>query len=233
MSERHGRAGAKWRTATNSHPAARHLLDARGGLCDNFGVETVRAFIAIELGAELKRSLESVQIKLRDAPSARRVRWVSPENMHLTLKFLGNIDAARIPDFSAALNRVAAQYAPFELTAHALGCFPNTRRPNVVWVGLEGNLIALTKLANDIDVACTALGVAPEERAFSPHLTLGRVSREASPADRDAIGGAIERFPRNDFGSIHADKVHLIRSDLRPGGPIYTILETAPLAGQS
>ncbi len=195
-------------------------------------MEMIRAFVAVELSDELKRALRNVQAKLKDAPGAHEVRWVTPDNMHLPLKFLGDTAAARVPEFTAAFQQAVAGITPFDLTAHALGCFPNVRRPNVIWVGLEGDLSRLMELAKRIDDACARLGVPREERPFSPHLTLGRIRREARPADRAELGAAVEKFPRADYGPIHADAVHFIQSDLRPSGPVYTNLTTIQLAAE-
>ncbi len=196
-------------------------------------VETIRAFVAIELSDEVKQALRNVQDKLRGAPGSREVRWVAPENMHLTLKFLGNVDRARLTRYTAALEQAAAGIPRFNLTAHALGCFPNTRKPNVIWVGLEGDLPTLLRLVQQVEEAFGEAGLEREERAFSPHLTLGRVRREARPVERAELGATIERFPRTDYGSIVAEKVHFIQSDLRPSGPVYSILGSARLTANA
>jgi 2'-5' RNA ligase len=165
------------------------------------------------------------------------------------------VSAAQVPRLGAELEQAVAGLPQFELTAHGLGCFPNVSRPNVIWVGLEGELAPLLELAKRIEDASAGLGLPREERSFSPHLTLhhagrarrgdeereersfsphltlGRIRREARPADRAELGATIEQFPRADYGVIHADAVHLIESALRPGGAVYTVLQTIQLGG--
>ena len=192
-------------------------------------METIRAFVAIELSEEIKQALRGVQVKLKTMPGADRVRWVAPNNMHLTLKFLGEVPTVRVKELTGALEQVSTDWAPFTLTARALGCFPNTRRPNVVWVGLEGDLGQLTELAQQIETTYAQLGFPPEGRPFAPHLTLGRIPREVRPADRAELGTTIEKFPRADYGTLDVSTVYFIQSDLRPAGPIYTKLASVTL----
>jgi 2'-5' RNA ligase len=194
-------------------------------------VESIRAFIAVELTDDLRRALRSMQRQLQTAPGASAVRWVAPENIHLTLKFLGNMDAARVTELSAALQTAVAGAAPFTLALRGLGCFPNTRRPNVIWVGVEGAVGEVAALAVRIEQAAAALGYPLEDRPFSPHLTVGRIKREARSDDRAVIGRAVESFPATELGVLRAEDVRLIKSDLRPDGPLYTTLATAPLGG--
>jgi 2'-5' RNA ligase len=196
-------------------------------------MEQVRAFVAIGLGEELKSEVATVQRKLQDAAAKRQVRWlvrwVAPQNIHLTLKFLGEVEAARIPDLTTALQGSADNIESFTLTVRDLGCFPSTKRPNVVWAGLDGQLPSLAEFARRIEDAFSALGFPREARLFSPHLTLGRIKREARPPERAAIGATVEQLGSLDLGIIAARAVLLIRSDLNPEGPIYTTLATVQL----
>jgi 2'-5' RNA ligase len=186
--------------------------------------ETLRLFIAIGLDDALRDALRRAQKQLQDERAMHFVRWVAPQNIHLTLKFLGNQDRALAPALTAALQRAAVQRAPFELNVRGFGCYPNTRRPNVLWVGLEGALQATALLAQAIEDQCAALGIARDERAFSPHLTLGRVNRETPHAARAEIGTRIAKAPNESLGIIRANAVDLIASALRPSGPVYTTL---------
>jgi 2'-5' RNA ligase len=192
-------------------------------------MESIRAFVAIGLGQELKRELRMVQIKLQEESAGRIVRWVAPENIHLTLKFLGEVDSARISDLTAALQKSTEGFAPFTLTVRGLGCFPSSRRPNVIWAGLDSQMPFAVELARRVQDTFRALGFQDEPRPFSPHLTLGRIKREVRPADRASIGAAVERYPVQEYGEVVVDALHLIRSDLRPEGPTYTTLATAHL----
>ncbi len=186
--------------------------------------ESLRLFIAHKLNDALRDDLKRAQKQLQDERAMQNVRWVAPQNIHLTLKFLGNSNRAQIPALTTALERAAKNIAPFELTARGLGCFPNTRRPNIVWVGLEGDLETAALLARHIEKECGALGFARDDRGFTPHLTLGRVKREASNAEPAAIGEIVKNFPLKTFGVIRADALHLIASELRANGPLYTTM---------
>jgi RNA 2',3'-cyclic 3'-phosphodiesterase len=196
-------------------------------------MEQLRLFIAIELNDALRNQLQEVQKQLQDAREgafvAKSVRWVAPQNIHLTLKFLGNSNRAQVPALTNVLQHAVQDIKPFELTARGLGCFPNPRRPNNLWVGLEGDLNTAALLAQQIQDQCFSLNFPREERGFTPHLTIGRVKREASNQDREAIGQIIKSFPAKTFGTISVDAVHLIASDLRPHGPIYTTFARIPL----
>lgn len=189
----------------------------------------LRLFIAIELDealrTQLKRAQNELQAELRQNRAGEHVtRWVAPQNIHLTLKFLGNVNRTQISPLTTALERAANKLMPFELTAQGLGCFPNTNRPNNVWVGLAGDLDAAALLARRIEGGCAELGLERDWHGFTPHLTIGRVKREASNRDRTALGTVVKAFPETTFGTIYADAVNLIVSDLKPTGPIYTTL---------
>lgn len=192
-------------------------------------LESIRLFAAIKLSEVLERELETLEEMLRSATLMRPVRWVAPENIHLTVKFLGQVEAARIADLSAALSNSAQSVLPFTLTVRELGCFPNSMRPDVIWAGLGGQLTEAAELVRRVEETFAAIGFAREKRPFSPHLTLGRVRREARPADRAAIGSYLERIPTQDYGTITADSIHLIKSDLRPSGPVYTTISSIRL----
>ena len=195
--------------------------------------ELIRTFIAIELEETHHRALRDLQTRLNrelataktaGSSTARDMRWVAPDNIHLTLKFLGDVDAAMMPTLKQAIADACAGTAPFTLNISGVGAFPNTRRPNVIWVGVGGDVERATELAQKIDDACAALGFAREERPFSPHLTLGRVKRDARPSDRQFIGEMIVNAPVSHLGELRAERVSVMKSELRPGGSVYTRL---------
>ncbi len=190
-------------------------------------MDTVRAFIAIELDELLRHKLGDLQDRLRADLPPGLVRWVRPEGMHLTLKFLGDVPAAQVPEIAQAVQQACKEHAPFECTLSGLGCFPNTARPRVVWVGIEEPSGVLAVLQRDVDRTVSALGFEPEQRRFHPHLTLGRVKSR----DREAVAALGEYVSRArvKVGTIQANAVHLMRSDLLPGGAVYTELATAQL----
>jgi len=191
-------------------------------------MDTVRAFIAIELDKRLCNKLDDLQDRLRADVPPGLVRWVHPEGMHLTLKFLGDIPAAQVPKIAQAVQQASQEHPPFECEVSGLGCFPDTTRPRVVWVGIQEPSGVLTALQRDVDRAVSALGFEPEQRRFHPHLTLGRVKSH----DREAIAALGEYVSRAQVkvGSIQANAVHLMRSDLLPGGAVYTALSVTELA---
>jgi len=190
-------------------------------------MDTVRAFIAIELDTRLRDKLGGLQQRLRGDVPPGLVRWVRPEGMHLTLKFLGDVLAEQVPEIAEAVRQACEKHAPFECTLSGLGCFPNASRPRVVWVGIQEPSGVLAALHRDVDRTVSALGFEPEQRRFHPHLTLGRVkgrNREAVAA----LGEYVSRA-RVKVGTIQANAVHLMRSDLLPGGAVYTALATTKL----
>ncbi len=193
-------------------------------------VSKVRAFVAAQLNDELQSALHQVQQQLQDADSARFVRWVDPTNIHLTFKFLGNVEAGRITELAHAMERAAKGVAAFTLTARGLGCFPSAHRPNNIWVGLEGEVDHAIALARRLDQAFAEFGFEDEARPFSPHLTLGRVKRHSRPAARASVGEQVQKLSPPTLGVISVNAVHLIKSDLRPTGPVYTTLATAHLS---
>jgi 2'-5' RNA ligase len=192
-------------------------------------METIRAFIAIELTDALHRALSAVHAQFKRDRAARLVRWVAPENIHVTLKFLGDVDAERMPALQRALADACADTAPFTLTIGGAGAFPNTRRPNVVWIGARGQIEIAARLAQKIDDACAALGFAREARPFAAHLTLGRVKRDASPSERQLIGAMIENAQVADLGELRVERVSVMKSELKPGGSAYSRLHVVEL----
>jgi 2'-5' RNA ligase len=189
----------------------------------------IRTFIAIKLDEALHRRLARLQDELKPAVPHGSVRWVAPENIHLTLKFLGDVEPARIEAIAAAMRAAAAGAQPCSFEVAGLGCFPNTRRPNVIWVGLSETSGALAALQAAIETELSRLGFPPEARGFSPHLTLGRVRRESRPADIQEIGRLVEAKKIGSLGRQTVSSVTLFESDLRPEGAVYTALAEAPI----
>lgn len=183
--------------------------------------ETIRTFIAIELDDSLRRKIAQVRIQLE---RARAVKWVAVDGIHITLKFLGDVDSDALSALQSAIAAACKETPSFTLTLRGIGAFPNTRRPNVVWIGAEGQVEMATTLAQKINAACAALGYAREARPFTPHLTIGRVKRDVSPNDRKFIGEMIERAQVETLGEWRVDQVSIMQSDLRPTGSVYTRL---------
>jgi len=186
----------------------------------------IRAFIAIEIPEAVRPDLERVQAGLK-GPFIR-ASWVSPKNIHLTLKFLGDIP----PDSAAALNERMAEagrgISPLSLFASGVGAFPGPRRPRVLWVGLGGDLDRLERLHRGLEAEMGRAGFPPEGRPFRAHLTVARVKAVEDPA---ALEEALRRLSGFRSPPFSAVEMVLFRSELTPSGPIYTRLYRAGLGG--
>lgn len=189
----------------------------------------IRSFIAIELPQEFLAGLMQVQEDLRTNAWAEEVRWVRPEGIHLTLKFLGDVPANRIDPISQAVAQAVAGIRPFTVTAEGLGVFPNWRRPRVIWVGVGGDTEVLHTLQAQVETAMAELGFEPESRPFHPHFTLGRVRQGVSSASQKRLGAALRTHVVQRVGRMLVEEVSLMRSQLNPQGAIYTQLGVYPL----
>lgn len=187
--------------------------------------DRLRTFIAIELPAPHREALARLQDQLRRPGDA--VRWVRPESLHLTLKFLGDVARSRIPQLTEALAAVARQTAPFSLALGTLGAFPSPERPRVLWIGLSGDLVQLTALQQRIEAALAPLGFAPEERPFTPHLTLGRVAAPRN-APAPSFAGLLRSHAAAPTPPILVEAFALMSSTLTPSGAIYRRLALFP-----
>ncbi|HMM28955.1 MAG: RNA 2',3'-cyclic phosphodiesterase [Chloroflexota bacterium] len=191
--------------------------------------ETWRLFIATTLPPGVLTALVEIQRALRADTPHGVVRWVEPGSIHLTLKFLGDAPSLQRHELEDALQAAAGARPPFELSLSDLGCFPSVRRPRVVWVGLAGALPALHALRDEIERQIAPLGYPTEDRPFSPHLTLGRVRREASSTQASALGAQVIRTRQHDRLAWPVTSVSLMRSELLPEGAVYTELHRVPL----
>lgn len=189
----------------------------------------IRSFVAIELSAPLHEALDRLQRQLSQKVPVGAVRWTRAESIHLTLQFLGDVAPGQVSDITAALRAVAAEHTAFELELAGLGVFPNARRPRIVWVGITEPSGALNALQQAIGRVLTPLGYPPEERAFTPHLTIGRAARDASPAQLAQLGEVITRTQLGRVGRVLVDHVNLMKSDLKPDGAVYTAQAVLPL----
>jgi 2'-5' RNA ligase len=185
-----------------------------------------RLFIAIELSPGIRDWLGTAKSKLTPRIPPGAVRWVDPGAIHLTLKFLGETPARRVGEIRAVLDSSAQACRPFPLTAEGLGCFPNTARPRVIWAGIRGGP-NLGDLQKHLEEGLGRIGFPAEHRAFSPHLTLGRVKDGVSGARLEEIGRAVEAVSMESTAGMDAKDVCLFKSVLRPGGAEYTILHRA------
>lgn len=190
----------------------------------------LRTFIALEIPAQLQDAIQRQTVALRKAADTS-VRWVTPHNLHLTLKFLGDVSSTNIQFLTQMLTREAAQHAGFTLQIGGLGSFPNSRRPRVIWVGIQAPA-ELEALQRGIESAAARLGYSAEERPFSPHLTIGRVRQNPTAAEQSNLHAALEAVHIGQIGRTDVTEVHLIKSELQPGGSVYTRLFSAQLKSQ-
>jgi 2'-5' RNA ligase len=192
-------------------------------------MEQIRAFVAIELPEDLRRELERIQGSLKSTRVADRVRWVKPTGIHLTLKFLGNVQASRIAEIVRAITQGSKGVKPFTISLSGLGCFPSSSRPNVIWIGLEGDTEPLPRLQSAIEDYLSVLGYPKEKRNYTPHLTLGRVARDVAADARHRLGDLIAEQDVGSLGEMQVREVCLMKSELFPSGAKYTRLAAVPL----
>jgi 2'-5' RNA ligase len=192
-------------------------------------MEQFRSFVAIELDDNLKKGVAQTQDLLKSKGIADLVRWVRPGGIHLTLKFLGNVPADRINEIVVAIGQASRGIGAFMLTFGGLGCFPSPSRPNVIWVGVDGDTKTLTRLQGSIDDRLSVLGYPPEKRNYTPHLTVGRVARHVKSGERRHLGGLIETQGIDLLGQMTVHEVNLMKSELSPAGAKYTRLAAIDL----
>lgn len=191
-------------------------------------MEQIRSFIAIELPDELKLELSQLEARLK-SDQQFRVKWVKPDSIHLTLKFLGNIAPDRTSEITGAMEKAAQVVAPFQLKVKDLGVFPNLRRVQVVWVGLTGEIDKLVQLQQRLESNLARLGFTPESRPFVSHLTLARVHEPASAEERQRLGELITGTNFKAKTIIEVAAINLMKSQLTRQGAIYSRLSSARL----
>jgi RNA 2',3'-cyclic 3'-phosphodiesterase len=184
----------------------------------------MRLFVALEIPAAVRDNLATLIKDLRNLEP--KSRWVRPENLHVTLKFIGQAPPDKLEAIRIALGGVRAVQA-VELDFRGLGFFPNEKHPRVLWANMEASS-NLKSLAADIDHALEILGVAREQRAFTPHLTLARFP---SPRIPEKLRNAIQQNIEREFGSLRTGEFHLIESKLKPSGAEYARLASFSFAG--
>jgi 2'-5' RNA ligase len=185
----------------------------------------LRCFVAIELPEDLREAVAA--FFAREGREIAGVRWVDGARLHLTLKFLGAVAADRVAAVGGAVAEAAVGHGPFALELRGAGAFPTEQRARVVWVGIGAGAAETCGLASSLETALAPLGFAREERPFTPHLTVGRV--KAPPRDRAALPRLLAAARDRTWGQALVPAVHLVRSELFPAGPIYSILTTTPL----
>src|SRR5262245_4363628 len=189
----------------------------------------MRCFVALDVPADVRARIAAVTERLRRAAPRADVRWSSVETLHVTLKFLGEVPDARVPDVARMLTGVAGDHAPLSLAAAGAGGFPSGSHPRVVYVGILGDVAELARLAGAIDGALGSLGFPSERRMFRGHLTLGRVR---SPSGAARLADALRSAAGETAGTWTAEEVVLYRSRLHPKGAVHEVVARFPLAGR-
>ena len=177
----------------------------------------VRTFIAIEIPEDLKKEMAEIQRRLKD--TSVDAGWTRPEGIHLTLKFLGEVPEAKVRDIIDGLQRAAEGIGPFRLEVGGVGTFPNPKNARVVWVGVSGEVEKLSRLQSSVEETISGIGFERDKRAFTPHLTLGRIKYLRS---RDTWLKALDEVKDTRLSGFDVAAVSLMKSELKPSGAIYT-----------
>lgn len=191
-------------------------------------MNVVRSFIAISLSSEITRQLEIVIDTLKAQLPGVPLRWAPAQNIHLTIKFLGDVSVSNLEMVKKIIQVEASHHSAFEMSVGNLGAFPTPQRPQVLWVGLEADQELFALQAGIVNEAAR-LGYPREERPFSPHLTLARTGRNASPEDIRRISSVIKASKVGFLGAQKVQEIHLYRSDLQRSGAVYTRLSSVRL----
>ena len=192
----------------------------------------LRLFVALQVPDEIKAELERVQGKLRPTAPESGVRWTSPGQMHLTLRFLGSVETERVERLVAELSLACRKFGPLSLRAERIGFFPNDRRPRVLWAGVHDDTNSLASLQQAVGASVNNFTSEPAEKRFVGHLTLARI-KEISRAEAVGLGRAAAGFASNRFGHWTADAVELIRSQLSSDGAKYSTVAKIELAAEN
>ncbi len=184
----------------------------------------VRAFVAVEITPTLKEKLHKETESLRAALPRSIARWVNVGNIHLTLKFLGDTRMDELDKLKTYLAEEVAAEKPFDLAINGIGVFASFSRPSVIWAGVREDSGTLLSLYRSVETAAGKIGSEPERRPFSPHLTLGRIQRNISAAEKDRIRVAVLSHESLDFGTMQVNSLHLFESKLKPTGAVYRSL---------
>ena len=192
----------------------------------------MRTFIAVNIPVDIKQNLQEEIDRLRALIRDESVRWVRPEGIHLTLKFLGEISDSSLGEIHQTLEREVEKHLTCSLRVGGFGCFPNRRRPRVLWIGITEDKGTLAQVQSSIHEKLVPLGFEKEERPFHPHLTLGRVRRNVSKSDLNQLQDAINEFDVGQIGQFEVREIHLIESILKPTGAEYCTLGEYTLEGK-
>jgi 2'-5' RNA ligase len=184
----------------------------------------LRTFIGVDLGKTIRDRVIALQESL--ARTGVEVKWVEPENLHVTLLFLGEVEDRAVPDVCRSVQEVTAKHAPFPMGIETAGCFPNVRRPRILWVGVGTGVQPLCALHDELEVPLQELGYRREERRYTPHVTLGRVKSDRPTSE---LAAALAKKAGWKAGEITVQDILVMSSELTSQGPKYTVLSRAEL----
>jgi 2'-5' RNA ligase len=195
------------------------------------GAESIRAFISVGLPDPLLENIASLRERLQRRVDDPAIRWSPHHQLHITLRFLGNVAIEAIPTLEGRLREIGTISPPFELRAESVGCFPSPRRPRVLWVGLKGDLDKLEHLVSQIDLSTREIISHEEERSFRPHITIGRIQ----PGFRRGsdLTAVLDEERDQRYGHWNVVQIHLMQSRLGPGGAKHLLLAAINLGGSS
>ena len=186
--------------------------------------QRIRCFVAIEIPRSIQERFAQIQDTLKEQIS--RVSWVKPDNIHLTLKFIGEVHPNDVRTIEPAIKQVSQRHHPFALKIGGIGAFPNLKRPRVIWVGVKVGATEVSVLARAINLELNRCGYPLDEAAFHPHLTLARIKDRI---DLRPFVDMFRQYDEIDNASMTVNEIALIRSQLHPKGAIYTILKSYAL----
>jgi len=186
-------------------------------------MHTIRSFVAIPLSIEVQRNARRLMRDLRQEKDG--IKWVPEDNLHLTLKFLGEVVDRDVPAVCRAIRNVCQAVSPFTMEFAGAGGFPTSDRPRVIWAGITEGGEALAELVTQLETELAGLGFKPEPRDYRPHLTLGRVKSSSRAASEEVVD-RVKRYEKRILGTMEADQVRLMASFLDKTGPTYNVMDT-------
>jgi 2'-5' RNA ligase len=184
----------------------------------------MRTFIAINLDDAIKDAIREKTAPVREVDA--KIKWVEKQNLHLTLRFLGEVKPETVPRIDDAMRKSCEGIAPFDMVLKGAGCFPERGRPRVVWVAVEDGADTAKRIAERLRKELSGLPVKPDDKAFKAHITIGRIKKVG---DRDAFHATLENLKELFLGSQTINTIELMESQLTPGGPIYSVSSRIPL----
>lgn len=188
----------------------------------------MRTFIALDFSPEIINKITEIINYFKTQTPQRALKWVAPQNLHLTIKFLGEVPENKIEQIKGLINQALRNENAFEIGVDGIGMYPNQHMPRVVWLGIEGSE-RLKGIHNKLDTTLEKADIPPDKRSFNPHLTIARIRRNTDKETVKEIGKTLSGFKVDSLGRCTINNIILYKSDLTPEGPEYTALLSSPL----